>query len=54
MALHDLADLITFPIKGGLMPTVPIDPLVYRFYEIMQVYGLPLKDVIQEMLATVS
>jgi cyanate lyase len=23
--------------------------LVYRFYEIMQVYGLPLKDVIQEM-----
>ncbi len=31
------------------MPTVPVDPLVYRFYEIMQVYGLPLKDVIQEM-----
>jgi cyanate lyase len=42
-------DLTGFPVKGGLMPTVPIDPLVYRFYEIMQVYGLPLKDVIQEM-----
>jgi cyanate lyase len=30
------------------MPTVPVDPLLYRFYEILQVYGLPLKDVIQE------
>jgi cyanate lyase len=47
---HGLApDLTGFPVKGGLMPTIPIDPLVYRFYEIMQVYGLPLKDVIQEM-----
>jgi cyanate lyase len=43
------AALTSFPIKGGLMPAVPVDPLVYRFYEIMQVYGLPLKDVIQEM-----
>ena len=42
-------ELTGFPVKGGLMPTVPVDPLVYRFYEIMQVYGLPLKDVIQEM-----
>ena len=47
---HTLApDLTGFPVKGGLMPTVPFDPLLYRFYEIMQVYGLPLKDVIQEM-----
>jgi cyanate lyase len=47
---HTLApDLTGFPVKGGLMPVVPIDPLLYRFYEIMQVYGLPLKDVIQEM-----
>jgi cyanate lyase len=44
-----LPHLTNFPVKGGLMPTVPVDPLVYRFYEIMQVYGLPLKDVIQEM-----
>jgi cyanate lyase len=44
-----LADLTSFPDKGGLMPTVPVDPLLYRFHEIMQVYGLPLKDVIQEM-----
>ena len=44
-----ISDLTGFAVKGGLMPTVPVDPLVYRFYEIMQVYGLPLKDVIQEM-----
>jgi cyanate lyase len=47
---HSLApELTDFPVKGGLMPTVPVDPLLYRFYEIMQVYGVPLKDVIQEM-----
>ena len=40
--------LTGFPVKGGLMPAVPVDPLLYRFYEILQVYGLPLKDVIQE------
>ena len=39
--------LTDYPIKG-LGPIVPTDPLVYRFYEIMQVYGLPLKAVIQE------
>ncbi len=43
-----LAELTSFPVKGGLMPTVPVDPLLYRFHEILQVYGLPLKDVIQE------
>ncbi len=44
-----LATLTEFPVKGGLMPAVPVDPLIYRLYEIMQVYGFPLKDVIQEM-----
>ena len=43
-----LPELTAFPVKGGLMPAVPVDPLLYRFYEILQVYGLPLKDVIQE------
>jgi cyanate lyase len=43
-----LSELTAFPVKGGLMPTVPVDPLLYRFYEILQVYGMPLKEVIQE------
>ena len=40
-------ELSEFPTKG-LGPVVPTDPLIYRLYEIMQVYGLPLKAVIQE------
>jgi cyanate lyase len=40
-------ELMQFPTKG-LGPIVPTDPLIYRFYEIMQVYGMPMKDVIQE------
>ena len=41
------AMLSEYPTKG-LGPIVPTDPLVYRFYEIMQVYGMPLKSVIHE------
>ena len=37
-----------YPTKGSLDPAIPNDPLIYCFYEIMQVYGMPLKDVIQE------
>jgi cyanate lyase len=43
------AALSEFPMKGqSLGQLVPTDPLIYRFYEIMQVYGLTLKDLIQE------
>lgn len=41
------AELMACPIKG-LGPIVPTDPLIYRFYEIMQVYGMPIKEVIHE------
>jgi cyanate lyase len=41
------AELTECPLKG-LGPTVPTDPLIYRFYEIMQVYGMPLKAIIHE------
>ncbi|HEY9827923.1 MAG TPA: cyanase [Stenomitos sp.] len=44
-----VADQLTeYPVKGSLDPVIPTDPLIYRFYEIMQVYGMPLKDIIQE------
>ena len=42
------AVLQEYPTKGSLEPVIPTDPLIYRFYEIMQVYGMPLKDVSQE------
>ena len=38
-----------FPMKGCLDSTVPVDPLVYRFHEITQVYGTAMKAVIHEM-----
>ncbi|MGG6296368.1 cyanase [Leptolyngbya sp. AN02str] len=41
------AELTEYPVKG-LGPIVPTDPLIYRFYEIMQVYGMPMKAVIHE------
>ncbi len=36
------------PLKGSLEPVIPTDPLIYRFYEIMQVYGMPIKTVVHE------
>ncbi|MFS0514639.1 cyanase [Nostoc sp. UIC 10607] len=42
-----IKELTEYPVKG-LGPVVPTDPLIYRFYEIMQVYGFPIKEVIQE------
>ncbi|MGB7413814.1 MAG: cyanase [Thermosynechococcaceae cyanobacterium] len=45
----EMADALTEPpMKGGLDPVIPADPLIYRFYEIMQVYGVPVKAVIHE------
>jgi cyanate lyase len=43
-----IAEALTeFPSKG-IGPVVPTDPLLYRFYEILQVYGMPMKAVIHE------
>jgi cyanate lyase len=39
--------LTSFPSKG-LGPVVPTDPLIYRMYEIMQVYGFPFKAIVHE------
>jgi cyanate lyase len=44
-ALHYF--LTSFPNKG-LGPVVPTDPLIYRLYEIMQVYGHPFKAIVHE------
>ena len=37
------------PMKGSLDDAVPVDPLLYRFHEITQVYGTTLKALIHEM-----
>ncbi len=40
--------LCAVPYRGSLGELVPTDPLVYRFYELIQVYGTTLKAVIEE------
>ena len=36
------------PYRGALPTSVPTDPLIYRFYELVQVYGTTWKELIQE------
>jgi cyanate lyase len=36
------------PYKGSLATAVPTDPLIYRLYEIVNVYGTTIKELIHE------
>jgi cyanate lyase len=36
------------PNRGSLPTAVPTDPLIYRFYELVQVYGTTWKELVQE------
>jgi cyanate lyase len=52
-SLFGLADeekllLQEVPYRGSLPTAVPSDPLIYRFYELVQVYGTTWKELIQE------
>ena len=40
--------LTVVPYKGSLPATVPTDPLIYRFYELVSVYGTTFKELIHE------
>jgi cyanate lyase len=40
--------LQTVPYKGSLPTAVPADPLIYRLYEIVNVYGTTMKELIHE------
>ena len=37
------------PMRGCLDGPVPVDPLIYRFYEMIQVYGTTIKALVHEM-----
>jgi cyanate lyase len=43
-----IALLQEVPYKGSLPTAVPSDPLVYRFHELISVYGTTLKALIHE------
>ncbi len=36
------------PMRGALGAAVPTDPTIYRLYEVLQVYGPALKELIHE------
>jgi cyanate lyase len=44
----EIAWLQVVPYKGSLPTAVPTDPLIYRWYEIVSVYGTTVKELIHE------
>jgi len=45
---EEAAWLQAVPYKGSLQEAVPTDPLIYRWYEIISVYGTTIKELIHE------
>ncbi len=45
---EEVALLQAIPYRGSLPNAVPTDPLIYRFYELVMVYGTTWKELIQE------
>ncbi len=45
----DAAQLLrTIPTRGSIPGGIPTDPTIYRFYEMLQVYGTTLKALVHE------
>ena len=44
----EIATLQEIPYRGSLPTQVPTDPLIYRFYELIMVYGTTWKEMIHE------
>ncbi|HWJ36196.1 MAG TPA: cyanase [Steroidobacteraceae bacterium] len=52
-AIFDLSEedrqwLTVVPYKGSLPTSIPTDPLIYRFYELVNIYGTTFKELIHE------
>ncbi|WP_247881055.1 cyanase [Skermanella sp. TT6] len=45
---YEVKLLQQIPSRGSLGQAVPTDPLIYRFYELVQVYGTTFKALIEE------
>jgi cyanate lyase len=48
LSQEDQRWLMAVPCKGSLPTAVPTDPLIYRFYELISVYGTTFKELIHE------
>ncbi|MER6116425.1 cyanase [Streptomyces sp. NPDC001743] len=50
LGLDDGAAMLlqTIPLRGSMPDRIPSDPTMYRFYEMLQVYGTTLKALVHE------
>lgn len=48
LSAEEIKWLQVVPYKGSLPSQVPTDPLIYRWYEIVSVYGTTIKELIHE------
>ena len=48
LSADDQKWLQVVPYKGSLPTAVPTDPLIYRWYELVSVYGTTIKELIHE------
>jgi cyanate lyase len=50
LGLDDDAAILlqTIPVRGSMPNRIPTDPTMYRFYEMLQVYGTTLKALVHE------
>ncbi|AMP16699.1 cyanase [Collimonas pratensis] len=44
------AELQMIPLRGSIPGGIPTDPTIYRFYEMLQIYGTTLKMLVHEEL----
>ena len=51
---EEIAWLQIVPYKGSIPTAVPTDPLIYRWYEVVNVYGTTIKELIHEEMVTES
>jgi cyanate lyase len=48
LSVEEQSWLTVVPYKGSLSTAVPTDPLIYRFHELVSVYGTTFKELIHE------
>jgi cyanate lyase len=48
LSAEDAALLQAVPLRGSIPGGVPTDPTIYRFYEMVQIYGTTLKALVHE------
>lgn len=46
--LEDAVQLQAIPLRGSIAGGIPTDPTIYRFYEMIQIYGSTLKVLVHE------